>query len=79
MYLFTEYINSFVYYIQYTRVIYMDGFKPVKNEKTVISIRIDKEMLYSIDVIANKIDISRNEMIIQCIDYALKNFKVKIN
>ena len=55
----------------------MDGFKPIKNEKTVISIRIDKDMLDVVDSIANEADISRNEMIIQCIDYALKNSKIK--
>ena len=55
----------------------MDGFKPIKNEKTVISIRIEKDTLDIIDGIANDADISRNEMIIQCIDYALKNSKIK--
>jgi len=55
----------------------MDGFKPIKNEKTVISIRIDKDMLDIVDSVANETDISRNEMIIQCIDYALKNSEVK--
>ena len=55
----------------------MDGFKPIKNEKSVISIRIDKDMLNIIDTLANETDISRNEMIIQCIDYALKNSKNK--
>lgn len=53
----------------------MNGFKPFKNEKIVISIRIDKEMLNVVDSLANETDISRNEMIIQCIEYALKNFK----
>ena len=55
----------------------MNDFKPVKNEKTVISIRIDTDKLKIIDGLANGTDISRNEMIIQCIDYALKNFSHK--
>jgi metal-responsive CopG/Arc/MetJ family transcriptional regulator len=55
----------------------MDGFKPIKNEKTVISIRIDRDMLEVLDGMAYETDISRNEMIIQCIDYALKNSKTK--
>jgi len=55
----------------------MDSFKPIKNEKAVISIRIDKDMLEIVDNIANETDISRNEMIIQCIDYALKNSNSK--
>lgn len=53
----------------------MDEFKPVKQEKTVISIRLDVEMLKNIDYLSNDIDISRNEFIVQCIEYALKNFK----
>ena len=57
----------------------MDGFKPIKNEKTVISIRIDRDMLELVDSMANEADISRNEMIIQCIEYALKNAKEKAN
>ena len=53
----------------------MNEFKPIKQEKTVISIRIDLNVLNTIDEISNKIDISRNELIVQCIDYALKNIK----
>ena len=55
----------------------MDSFKPTKNEKTVISIRIDRDMLEVVDQIATETDISRNEMIIQCVDYALKNSTTK--
>ena len=55
----------------------MDVFKPVKNEKIVISIRIDRDTLLAVDNMANETDISRNEVIIQCIDYALKNSKTK--
>ena len=51
----------------------MNEFKPFKSEKTVISIRLDVDMLKNIDTIADKTSISRNELIIQCIDYALKN------
>ena len=53
----------------------MNDFKPIKSEKTVISIRIDTEMLKSVDKLAADTDISRNEMILQCIEYALKNIK----
>lgn len=53
----------------------MDTFKPFKNEKTVISIRIDRQMLTVIDDLASETDISRNEMIIQCINFALVNTK----
>lgn len=53
----------------------MEEFKPTKTEKTVISIRLDVNMLKNIDEISAKTDISRNEFIIQCIDYAIKNMK----
>lgn len=53
----------------------MSEFKPIKQEKTVISIRLDVEMLKNIDELAKQTDISRNEIIVQCIDYALKNAK----
>ena len=55
----------------------MKSFKPLKQtktkEKSVISIRIDTERLTKVDPIAAKKDISRNEFLVQCIEYALKN------
>ncbi len=51
----------------------MKNFKPVKQEKTVISIRLDVDMLKAVDSISAKTDISRNELIIQCIEYALNH------
>ena len=51
----------------------MKDFKPTKQEKTVISIRLDIDRLAIIDREAGKVDISRNEFIVQCIDYALNN------
>lgn len=53
----------------------MNEFKPIKQEKTVISIRLDIDMLKSIDELSAETDISRNELIVQCIGYALKNYK----
>jgi len=53
----------------------MKNFKPIKQEKTIISIRLDADVLKKIDKISTDIDISRNELIVQCIDYALTNFK----
>ena len=57
----------------------MKIFKPVKvnNEKVVISIRINLDTLEKIDEEANKIDISRNELITQCIEFALNNMEDK--
>lgn len=53
----------------------MNEFKPIKIEKTVISIRMDNDTLKTIDSLSEKTDISRNEFIVQCIEFALKNFK----
>lgn len=52
-----------------------NDFKPTKQEKTVISIRLDTEILKKLDEQSIKSDISRNEFIVQCIEYALKNIK----
>ena len=53
----------------------MNKFKPVKNEKTVISIRLDVELLNEVDKLSAKTDISRNELIVQCTQYALQNMQ----
>ncbi len=53
----------------------MKEFRPLKTEKTVISIRLDVDMLKTVDNLSAKIDISRNEFNVLCIDYALKNLK----
>lgn len=55
----------------------MDSFLPKKIEKEVISIRIDRETLEKIDNLAANIKISRNEFIIQCIDFALLRINKK--
>lgn len=61
----------------------MTKFQPSKkslnNEKIVISIRTSIQKIEEIDKIANEIDISRNELINQCIDYAIKNIDFKDN
>lgn len=51
----------------------MDKFMPKKIDKEIISIRLSNNLLKRIDAEATKADISRNEMINQCIEYALKN------
>lgn len=55
----------------------MIKFQPSKSEKVVISIRIEDYKLEKIDKIASKIDISRNELINQCLDYAINNLEFK--
>lgn len=53
----------------------MKEFVPVKSEKNVISIRLDAKTLKEIDELSVKTDISRNELIVQCIDFALAHLK----
>ena len=55
----------------------MTKFKPTKNEKVVISIRIDQDKLNVIDEMSKRIDISRNEIINQCLEYAIDNSDFK--
>ncbi len=51
----------------------MIKFQPSKSEKVVISIRLENYKLEEID----RIDISRNELINQCLDYAINNLEFK--
>lgn len=61
----------------------MNTFQPskriVNNEKLVVSIRMDVNRINQIDEIASEIDISRNELINQCIEYALNNIEFEDN
>jgi len=57
----------------------MVKFIPTKSEKIVISIRLENEKINKIDEIATKIDISRNELINQCLDFALENLEFNQN
>lgn len=49
--------------------------KPASNEKVVATIRVDLKILEKIDTIASNIGASRNELINQCIEYALENLE----
>lgn len=51
----------------------MQQFIPFKPEKEVISIRLNVELLKSIDVAAENAKISRNEFINQCILFAMEH------
>lgn len=55
----------------------MKEFIPYKQEKEVISIRIDSELLKTVDAAADKADISRNEFINQCIAFALEHLSYR--
>lgn len=51
----------------------MEKFIPYKQEKEVISIRLDSELLKTVDNAADLAGISRNEFINQCISFALEH------
>ena len=51
----------------------MKEFIPTQYKKEQISIRIPEEVLQRIDRMATRAGISRNELINQCIDYALEH------
>ena len=53
----------------------LEKFLPKKKEKEVISMRISAELLAELDTKAAAYDISRNELINQCIQFALENMK----
>lgn len=53
----------------------MEKFIPKKYVKEVISMRIASETLEEIDKKAAKAGISRNELINQCINFALANME----
>lgn len=61
----------------------MNTFQPSKriisNEKVVVSVRMSINKINKIDEIANRIDISRNELINQCVEYALNNLEFEDN
>ena len=48
-------------------------FKPKKQEKSVISIRLDNDFLALIDKFSIENNLSRNEFIVQCIKFAIDN------
>ena len=53
----------------------MAKFTPRKFEKEVISMRVSSEVLVKIDGKAAKIGISRNELLNECIQFALDNME----
>lgn len=53
----------------------MDKFVPKKPEKEVISIRMPSQLLAEVDRRAGEADISRNELINQCIEFALSRME----
>jgi len=55
-----------------------DGFLPTIPTKTVISIRLEDLIIDKIDKLSKKQKMSRNELIKQCIVYALDRIDAEI-
>ena len=53
----------------------MERFLPQKNEKEVISMRIPTHILVELDSKATAFGISRNELMNQCIVFALEHME----
>lgn len=47
-------------------------FKPHKQQSKIITLRIDDVLLSKLDIVSISFDISRNDLISQCIDYSLR-------
>jgi metal-responsive CopG/Arc/MetJ family transcriptional regulator len=52
----------------------MTEFNPSKTEKVVTTLRIEAGLLSEIDDLSAKADISRNEFIVQCVEFAMKHY-----
>jgi len=48
-------------------------FVPRRGDKEVISFRIPKDLLNEIDKFANNNALSRNEFMVQCLEFAIDN------
>jgi len=51
----------------------MVEFNPKKIEKQIISLRLEENKLQQIDRISTQRNLSRNEFLVQCIDFALNH------
>jgi metal-responsive CopG/Arc/MetJ family transcriptional regulator len=56
-----------------------ENFIPSIPSRTVVSIRLEDELLENIDTLAKKQKMSRNELIKQCIVFALSHIDEKIS
>ncbi len=56
-------------------LVFKPAKKPLTNDKIIISLRMNIDKLEQIDTIAGESDISRNELINQCIEFALEHIE----
>lgn len=54
----------------------MADFIPKQYQKEAITVRVSTDKLEIIDDMADRLSISRNEFINQCIDFALMNIEI---
>ena len=52
-------------------------FVPRKGDKEVISFRVPKDLLTEIDNIASNNSLSRNEFMVQCLEFAISNIETE--
>lgn len=57
----------------------MRKFIPYKSEKLTVSIWLERRLLDKLEKVAGKADISRNELVCQCIEFALDNMDISSN
>jgi hypothetical protein len=50
-------------------------FNPQRIEKLIISLRLPRDKVDLIDKLSSERDISRNEFLVKCIDYAVENLE----
>ena len=53
----------------------MDRFIPKTQDKSVISVRLEDALIESLDELSKKRKMSRNEIIKQCIEFALERIE----
>ena len=51
----------------------MNGFVPKPYKKEAVTIRFDDAILHRLERVADQYGLSRNELVVQCVEYALQN------
>lgn len=51
----------------------MRDFIPKAYKKEAVTVRFDESVLHEVERIANLYKMSRNELVVQCVQYALQN------
>ena len=51
----------------------MNGFVPKPYKKEAVTIRFDDAILHRLERVADQYGLSRNELVVQCVQFALDN------